>query len=372
MTVENNVNRLRESRGISAAQLASAVGVSRQTIYAIESGEYIPNTAIALKLAQTLESRVEDLFRLESAEALPLKVERVKLLMRSGGLRAGQPVQLCAVDEQIVAVPSEPNIWSLSQADGIAVEDAKGATARLKVQVVADGWKDERRLLLAGCDPGVSVLARHLRRQGTELVIAHQNSSRALQLLKQGMVQVAGTHLRDDETGESNLSAISKMFRKDTIAVFSFTLWEEGLVVAPGNPKKIRSITDLVRKDVTITNRDHGSGSRLLLDALIRRAGLRSTMIRGYDRITPGHLAAARLVQEGKVDCCINMRATAHSLGLDFVSLVSERYDLVVRRKHLQLPSVEALFDTLSRAALRRELEGIGGYDMSQAGKRLI
>jgi putative molybdopterin biosynthesis protein len=371
MEIRNNLHQVRLSRGLSAAELAMAVDVSRQTIYAIESGGYVPNTVISLKLAQILGTSVEELFQLPGDTRQPEHVEQVELVSAGKKLRPGQPVQLCAVDDQLVAAPPELELWTLPSADGVVLHAAE-AGRRTQVQVCRESWKDEKRLLLAGCDPGVSVLARHLQRQGIELVLTHHNSSRALQLLKRGVVHMAGTHIRDDKTGQSNLSAITGLFRKDTIAVFSFTLWEEGLVVAPGNPKQIRGVADLTRKDVKITNRDPGAGSRLLLDSLLAKAGISHKMVRGYEQITSGHLPAARLVQRGEVDCCVNTRATARVLGLDFVSLISERYDLVVRRKNLHLPQVEAVLDTLSRAALRRELEGIGGYDMSHAGDRLL
>src|ERR1022692_4653278 len=126
------------------------------------------------------------------------------------------------------------------------------------------------RILVAGCDPGISVLARHVLRAGVELVVAQRNSTQALTLLKQGVVHVAGTHLRDEASGDSNLPAIHRLFARNSVAVVSLAAWEEGLVLAPGNPKSIHSVADLARRDVSIVNREPGAGSRLLLDRIGR------------------------------------------------------------------------------------------------------
>src|SRR5512137_1161897 len=123
------------------------------------------------------------------------------------------------------------------------------------------------RLLIGGCDPGISVLLRHLQREGVEAVVAYRNSSQSLELLKQSMIHIAGSHLRDEATGESNLPAVRKHFPKGSVAVISYAIWEEGIVVARGNPKKIKGISDMARKDITIVNREAGSGARLQLDA---------------------------------------------------------------------------------------------------------
>ena len=156
------------------------------------------------------------------------------------------------------------------------------------------------------------------------------------------------------------------------MAVVSLAVWEEGLVLPPGNPKSIRSVADFARRDVRIVNRETGAGSRLLLDAHLDRLGLASRKVRGYDRLAGGHLPAAWQVRTGDADCCIATRAAARVFGLDFIPLVSARYDLAIRRQHLDYPPVAALLDTLNRTGFRRELEGLGGYDTSAAGRRQL
>jgi putative molybdopterin biosynthesis protein len=369
--IENHLGALRQKRGISAAQLARSVGVTRQTIYAMEAGSYVPNTAVALRLAQALEVKVEDLFALPKAEPAGLRSEEATLLPGSEPLQPGQPVQLCRVNKRLVASPPSPFPWYFPVSDAV-VSSKLPKDGRTDVQVFDPAEDFRNRVLIAGCDPGISVLAHHLQAAGVELVLAHRNSSQSLKLLKEGCVHIAGTHLRDESSGESNLPEIGRMFPRNAVAVITFAVWEEGIVTAAGNPKGIKEIEDLARRDVSIVNREKGAGSRALLDTAIKRLGMDSKKIRGYDHVAPGHLQAAWQVQTGHADACIATRAAARVFGLGFIPLMSERYDLAIRRQNLELPAVQVLLETLNRSNYRRELESLGGYDTRAAGQRLL
>ena len=372
--IVNNLGRLRRQRGLSAAALAKLVGVSRQTIYAMESGAFAPNTAVVLKLARALETAVEEIFALrENPRPAEFPTGRAVLLPGPDQPQPGQPLQLCKVDGRLVASSPAPAPWYFPASDGIAVTSGTAADpekAQVRTFHSPDDWGD--RILVAGCDPGMSVLARHARSAKARIVLAHRNSSQSLALLKRGMVHVAGTHLCDQATGESNLPQISRIFRKNSVAVVSFAVWEEGIVTARGNPKAIRGVEDLGRPDVRIVNREAGAGSRLLLDFHLKRLKMNSRRIQGYADIALGHLPAAWQVRSGACDCCIATRGAARVLGLDFAPLTSERYDLAIRRSHMSLPGIQALLETLNRSGFRRELESVGGYDTRSTGKQIL
>jgi molybdate-binding protein len=261
--------------------------------------------------------------------------------------------------------------WYFPASDAIVTSEAMDGR-KTKVQVYHAEEDFRNRILVAGCDPGISVLARHVRAAGVELVLAHRNSSQALELLKQGCVHIAGTHLRDEATGESNIPEITRMFPRNAVAVISFAVWEEGIVTARGNPKGIRGIEDFSRKDVRMVNREKGAGSRILLDSHLERLRMDASKITGYQSLAAGHLPAAWQVRTGAADCCIATRAAARVFGLGFIPLVSERYDLAIRRRHLELPAIQALLDALNRSSFRRDLESMGGYDTRMAGQRML
>jgi putative molybdopterin biosynthesis protein len=357
--ITNNLEALRRERGISAAALAERVGVSRQTIYAIESGSYVPNTAVSLRLVRVLGVSVEDLFSLPAGTA---RTERVALLP---GSESGQPVRLCRVGETLIASSGSPLQWQLPSGDAVM-------TGKNRARICDPDADFSRRILLAGCDPGISVLARHMQSTGIGLIMAQRNSTQALALLKSGSVHVAGTHLRDEASGESNIPQIRRMFPKNSVALFSFAVWEEGIVTAAGNPKGIRGVEDLSRTDIRTVNREKGAGSRILLDERLKRLKIPAAKVTGYGSLASGHMEAAWLVKTGSADCCIATRAAAGAFGLGFLPLVSERYDFAIRRQHLQLPAIQILLDTLNRSRFRRELESTGGYDVSASGQRMM
>lgn len=372
MPIENRLAALRRRRGLSASALAAAAGVSRQTVYAIEAGTYVPNTAVALRLARVLRAAVEELFALPPDAAAPdLPAAEAFILPGGEEPQRGQPVQLCRVDRRLVALPPAPIPWYLPEGDAVLERTARGA-GKAGFQVYRPETDFRGRILVAGCDPGISVLARHVRSAGAELVLAHRNSSQALALLKQGSVHVAGTHLRDQRSGESNLPEIHRLFARNRVAVISYAVWEEGIVIAAGNPKSIRGIEDFARADIAIVNREKGAGSRRLLDEQLDRLGIASAAVRGYTSLAYGHLPAAWQVRTGAADACIATRVSARLFGLGFIPLVTERYDLAIRRQHLALPAISMLLDTLSRAAFRRELESIGGYDTRVSGESVL
>ena len=196
------------------------------------------------------------------------------------------------------------------------MERSRARDGKTKVRVFNAEGEFDKRILVAGCDPGISVLARHVQTAGIELVLAHRNSSQALELLKDGCIHIAGTHLRDDASGESNIPEISKIFTKNAVAVITFAVWEEGIVTARGNPKGIAGVEDLARPDITLVNREKGAGSRSLLDAHLERLGIDVKELRGYENTAPGHLPAAWRVLTGGGDCCIATRAAARVLDL--------------------------------------------------------
>ncbi|MBV9767467.1 MAG: hypothetical protein JOZ48_21690 [Acidobacteriaceae bacterium] len=357
--------------------MAQLVGVSRQTIYAIEADNYIPNTAVGLRLAKALTARVEDLFSLSEAEEAESRSENVTLLpsledLNSGDeLHPGQPVQLCEVNGRLIGVSAAPPHWSLRASDAV-ISRRTAILEKAEVHPHARSINVRDRLLLAGCDPAMAILAHHLGQTGIELVLLHQNSSRSLSLLKRNHVHIAGTHLRPQTSGEPNISAIQKLFPAGSAVAISFARWEEGLVTARGNPKHIKGVEDLARRNITFINRELGSGSRLLLDRHLNRLKLDANRVRGYNRTAPGHLAAVWAVKTGASDCCIATEASARVVGLNFIPLEASRYDFVMRERDLKVRAMQALLDVMNRSSFRLELNKIGGYDTTVTGTQVL
>jgi molybdate-binding protein/DNA-binding XRE family transcriptional regulator len=367
--IKNKLAEYRRGRGIGASELARRVHVSRQTIYAIEAGTYVPNTEVALHLAKELETTVDELFTLQATSEKP---ESVAADVLSGELpAAGQPVRISQIGQRWVSVPVSPSPYYMPEADGI-IQRTERKSRRADLLVFASNDVTDKRLVLAGCDPAASLLAHMVEKiGGIEIVPAAASSRLALSWLKQGKVHIAGSHLEDPKTGEFNLPFVRKEFPDKDFSIITFAHWEEGLVVAPGNPRRIRKIEDLARRNVRFVNREAGSGSRALLDRLLEAAAIESGNVLGYTRVVHGHLAAAYCVVSREADVCLATRSAAQAFGLDFVPLHSERYDLVLRKKTSGLPAIQTFLDVLQRATLRRKLEVLAGYDTSETGAHI-
>lgn len=370
-SVQNRLSQIRKSRGISAAALADDVNASRQTIHAIEAGAYVPNTELALQLARCLEVTVEELFSLSHVP--PVAQESLAAELLSSAIpRQGHPVRICQVGESWVSVPVNASPYYLPEADGIIGKTARG-NGRANVIAFAKEEIGKRGVVLAGCDPAASVLTNMVEKNGGVSIISAAASSKlALTWLKEGKAHIAGLHLEDPKTGEFNLPFVRNEFPEGDVRVITFARWEEGFVTTPGNPKSIRRAEDLARKGVVLINREMGSGSRALLDRLLKKSRIASSKVEGYRRIAYGHLAAAYHVLSGGADACIATSSAAQAFELDFVPLHEERYDLVMRKSTADMPEVKIVLDVLQRALLRRKLEAVAGYDTSTTGSCLV
>jgi putative molybdopterin biosynthesis protein len=366
--IVNRLGDLRQGRGIGATELAKRVGVSRQTIYAIESGTFVPNTEVALKLARALEVSVEDLFTLPRDAADKPKPLRTELLS-SETLAEGQGVRVCRLEGRLVSVPVHPAPYFLPEAEGVLAGPLRRA-GQADIIVHSEDELAGKRFVLAGCDPAISLLSRMVMQlSGVEVIPAPASSSLALKWLAAGKVQVAGLHLKDPETGEFNLPMVRKAFPNGDFVLVTFARWAEGWVIAPGNPKGIAKVEHLAKKGVRFINREKGSGSRALLDMQLALAGVPELKVQGYERMAQGHLAAAYSVATGETDCCVATISAARTFGLDFVPLQSERYDFAIRKSVIDTPGLQSFVDVLQRVGLRRRLELLAGYDTSETGK---
>ena len=331
--VEARVRAARLERGLSQAELAASAGLTRQAVYAIESSHYLPNVTIALRLAHSLGRRVEELFRFEPAAAM-VDAE----LLGAPDQRSATPrAKVWSVGDRTLALPIASLGASLTYstaADGLIVGPAPGAgrARRVRVQLLQDPRVVTQQVVVAGCDPAIQLVAERLRqhREPASLLGWPMGSTAAVEALKRGEVHVAGLHVVDPRSGESNLPFVRRHLRGRDVTLVTFASWEAGWLVRAANPKTIRGPADLARKDVRLVNREEGSGARLLLDQRLAAEGIRPARVRGYKDVVASHLEVGRRVAEGRADVGIGVESIARLLGLAFVPLQTERFDLVI------------------------------------------
>jgi molybdate-binding protein/DNA-binding XRE family transcriptional regulator len=368
--LQNNLKQARTRVGLTQGGLATQAGISRQAYSSLESGNANPSTEVALRLAQTLQVKVESLFFLP--ERAPSTIEAELVNEPSSGpvrSRSSQRTRLFRVGRKVLARPltgAGNSRHAVVAAEGLIISPGV-SQGRVTVQPFDPEEVDSPTLAMLGCDPAVGLLESGLRSRGVALVAGEESSSQALIGLARGEAHVAGCHLLDDATGTYNASWVERLVPFPCVLV-TFASWQQGLILAFGNPKQVEGVADLAKPGLRLVNRQAGSGSRALLDRALAAAGIPSGQIIGYEREEWGHLAVAAAVASGSADVGIGVKAAAVAMGLDFLPMEEERYDLVIPEHFLSEGPVQVLLDLLRRPVLHRRVESLGGYDTSNMG----
>lgn len=232
---------------------------------------------------------------------------------------------------------------------------------------------DSGLLLLAGSDDPLFQKALslfHSLRKGTAAFFSNQGSMGGLTSLRRGLCHIGVCHLLQDDSSEYNFEFAEQEL--DRVPVFiNFSQREQGILLAPGNPKNIRMIEDLGRKGISIINRGLGTGTRLLFDYEIARSSISSKEIEGYHNEVSRHIDAGMEVLSGRVDAAPAIRAVAGMLGLDFLPLRWERFDLLVNRERFFEKGIQSFLSLLHEKEFRQLADSLEGYDISLCGKML-
>ncbi len=205
------------------------------------------------------------------------------------------------------------------------------------------------------------------RETGIALQIISLNSMDGLVMLRQGICQMATCHLREPETGIYNRPFIRHLFPGQAMALAPLFQREEGLMLPPGNPKGIKGVEDLRRRDVRMVNRETGAGIRIWLDQSLAQLNISPVEVRGYDQVVNSHAEVARWVQEGKSDVGLGIAACALERGLDFIPLFAEPYELVFSNELVTDRRYEPFFEHLNSREFGESIKNVGGYWISPA-----
>ncbi len=376
--VRNALKQRRQELGLTQQALASEAGLTRQALHNLESGGAVPSTLVALKLARTLRTTVEALFWLGdfgtvSAElALSLQPQRRDRKARVSAKRGLAPRVILGFLEQrwvAHALPaSEPGL-AFTAADGL-LTGRWGSGQSAKVELLRRLDSTRGNLLVAGCAPALGLLAARAseRFHDTRMFWLDASSERALEAVARGHVHVAGAHLTDERTGEPNAARVKALFPDRAMALVTLAHWEEGFVVRPGNPLKLRSGRDLTPR-LRVIDRDVGTGAHALLQKVARQAKVPLSRLHLLERVAAGHMEVAQAVAMGAADVGIAIEAAAIAHGMDFVPLAKERFDLVLPAERLGEAPFRRVVELLQSTLFRRELESLGGYDTKETGE---
>jgi molybdate-binding protein/DNA-binding XRE family transcriptional regulator len=346
--------------GLSQAELARRAGLSRQVVNMVERERVVPSVLIALALAEVLDCPVTDLYQKRPVDDT-LEVTLAGTVHAQHG-----PVGLAAVGDRWIAVPV-----AASESSGFGEADAQlisrqGNTGAVRPLLSVEQMR--QNLLVAGCDPALGIVRDLWKRGNLEGNLRWQNlsSTGAVQALARGEVHIAGVHFPDRDTERSALGSLGV-----EVAMVRFAQWEQGWMFRRGNPLGFRSVEDLASNRVRFLNRVDGSGSRLLLDGLLTKAGLSPALVPLYSSVAATHFDCAGAIREGRADVAMGLRAVAESCDLDFLPVQEVAFNLIIPRTLLDFAPVAKLLNLLQNRGFRRQLDGLPGYATRETGKLL-
>lgn len=289
-------------------------------------------------------------------------------------------VKVGVVNDKYIATPVGRGaglLMSVVRADGIvripAHTEALSAGTDVEVELIRNKNEIKNTIVCIGShDNTLDILANSIKKNYPKFSLssAHVGSMGGLMALKKGECHFAGIHLLDDQSGEYNIPFIKRFLPDKRIVLINFVYRQQGLLVKKGNPKNIKGFEDLIRDDVIFINRQGGSGTRLLLDKHLKELGINPYMVKGYDREEYTHMAVASAVLTGLADTGLAVYSSAVALGLDFIPVANERYDLAMPHEFMDTEMAQIILEIIrNNEEFRQTVESLGGYDIRDMGK---
>lgn len=257
------------------------------------------------------------------------------------------------------------------------VEKYYAATARAFFvnQAILPQFDQEKTVVFLGShDPSLELITAHLEGTGSgvQLMALPVGSMEGLIALRHGLCQITGCHLYDPIDEVYNTSYVRHFFPGKSMHLVTLAHRLQGLLVLPGNPKKIQGVKDLGRLDLTMVNRESGSGTRLWLDQQIKTAGIDPRRLNGYDREVNTHSRVAEMVSDGQADVGLAVFAAAKRYKLDFIPLFEERFDFVIPADEFHSSKLSPVMDLVNSKQFKNDLLVLGGYDPHDTGKETL
>jgi molybdate-binding protein/DNA-binding XRE family transcriptional regulator len=341
--LQNRVKMFRQQRGWSQEELAQRAGISRSAVSAIEIHRLVPSVAAALALATVLDCRVEDLF----GAAVPAEDDQ-----RWAWPPNQEPCRYwhAHVNGRLMLFPVEATVLGVIPHDGIF---------RNGTWTLSGDEMPENTLVMASCDPAAGILASQFARaSGFRLLVLHRSSSQALDLLRRGLVDVAGVHLAAAQNPDGNALAAKSALGLG-YSLLKLATWQEGLALGAGVAAS--SVAALVRSRLRWVGREPGSGARLCQDELLQDR-------RRPRRLATDHRGVAEAIRCGWADVGVCVRLACEEAGLTFIKVRDEAYDLCFPTQLENDPRLRALLQVVRSVGFRRGLSEVPGYDCLAGG----
>lgn len=288
-------------------------------------------------------------------------------------------VKLGQVGEKLIATPLPRGaglVTSLVKADGFVripqLKEGLEARENVKVELVKDLEEIKNTVVCIGShDLTLDIINNLLKLNFPEMSLssAHVGSMGGIMAIRRGEAHLAGSHLLDEKTGEYNVSYIKRLLPDKEVFLVNLVYRQQGLIVMPENPKNVKNFEDLTKDNISFVNRQKGAGTRILLDHYLRKSGINPEDVNGYEREEYSHLAVAAAVASGAADVGLGVLAAARALGLDFIPLAEERYDLIIPAEFIETAKLKKFLKIIRMDKFKSEVQKLGGYNMRDTGK---
>ena len=227
---------------------------------------------------------------------------------------------------------------------------------------------DEPELIISGQDVVLDILANYLQQEGVNAARTYLSSFEGLLSLYQDNIDIAACHLFDGF--DYNTSFVRSLMPGVPAVLINLSYRTQGFYVQKGNPKGIKGWSDLGRADITVLNRRVGSSARILMDTQLKRLGISTASLQGYDKIMKSHLTMAAAIAAGEADVAIGTERISRQMeGIDFIPLQEERFDLVIRKDMLNTTPVQTMLKILNSPEFKKEISHFSGNDYRDLGK---
>ncbi len=284
------------------------------------------------------------------------------------------------VGDRLLAAPLSRGagvITSMVRSDGYAIvpRGIQGLEAGEKITIHLNKNKNllsETLLTIGSHDLTLDLLAEYLSKKGKRLVSANVGSLGGLISLNRGESHFSGSHLFDPEDESFNINYVNKYVKNFRSVIIPWVYRQQGLIVQKGNPKGIKNLDDLARKEVVFVNRQRGAGTRILLDFHLGKLNINAESIAGYENEEYTHLNVAAAVKSNRADTGLGIAAAARALALEFIPLFNERYDLIVPIHIFTSEIFKPVMEAVKDEEFKNSVQALAGYDVSCMGNDLI
>lgn len=315
----------------------------------------------------------KSLTALEVAELLKITKNTVYELVKRGelpGYKVGKKLRIDRIDVENYINSQKSTKNNVSSIFIMPNEEVKEEEALSNLKKL-DNPND---IIISGQDIILDVLAEKIKEKTYDIRVLRSNSGSYASLydLYNNKISVCSAHLWDGDTNDYNTAYVRKMVPGVSCLLINLAYRNVGFYVAKGNPHKINTWKDLTNQNITIINREKGSGIRILLDEKLRVNNISKEQIKGYNIERQSHFAVARSIARGEGDVGIGNEKAANQVeGIDFIPLQEERYDLVIRESDLKYPIFKLIINTIQSEEFKKEIDGLGGYDLKDISKIL-